>query len=43
MKTKNIEINGENLSYFDSKKGNTTLLFIHGAFINKNCWMILIT
>ena len=38
MKTKNIEINSENLSYFDSKKGDTTLLFIHGAFINKEYW-----
>lgn len=38
MKTKNIEINGENLSYFDSKEGDTTLLFIHGAFINKEYW-----
>jgi pimeloyl-ACP methyl ester carboxylesterase len=38
MKTENVEINSEKLSYFDSKKGNITLLFIHGAFINKEYW-----
>ena len=43
LKAENIEINGENLSYFDSKKGDTTLLFIHGAFINKEYWSEQIT
>ncbi|GAA4272426.1 alpha/beta hydrolase [Aquimarina gracilis] len=38
MKTYNSNINGESLTYFDSKKGETTLLFIHGAFINKEYW-----
>ncbi|NAS13713.1 alpha/beta fold hydrolase [Poritiphilus flavus] len=38
MKTINIKINGENLVYYDSEKGDTTLLFIHGAFINKEYW-----
>lgn len=38
MKSNSIEINGENLSYFDSGKGQITLLFIHGAFISKEYW-----
>ena len=38
MKAKNININGEVLSYFDNESGDTTLLFIHGAFINKEYW-----
>ena len=38
MKTDKISISGESLSYFDSEKGETTLLFIHGAFINKEYW-----
>ena len=38
MKTKNILVNGETLSYIDSEKGSTTLLFIHGAFIDKEYW-----
>ncbi len=37
-KTKKININGESLAYFDNEKGNTTLLFLHGAFINKEYW-----
>ncbi len=37
-KTKKIDINGESLAYFDNEKGNTTLLFLHGAFINKEYW-----
>ncbi len=36
--TKKIDINGESLAYFDNEKGNTTLLFLHGAFINKEYW-----
>lgn len=38
MNTNNININGETLSYLDSETGDTTLLFIHGAFINKEYW-----
>lgn len=38
MRTNNININCENLSYLDSEKGDTTLLFIHGAFISKEYW-----
>lgn len=38
METRKITINGETLSYFDNEKGETTLLFIHGAFINKEYW-----
>jgi pimeloyl-ACP methyl ester carboxylesterase len=38
MRTNNINVNGENLSYLDSEKGDTTLLFIHGAFISKEYW-----
>ena len=38
MKARNIDINGEVLSYLDNEKGDTTLLFIHGAFINKEYW-----
>ncbi len=38
VEMKKIEINNESLSYFDIGKGNTTLLFIHGAFINKEYW-----
>ena len=38
MKVGKININRENLSYFDSEKGDITLLFIHGAFINKEYW-----
>ncbi len=36
--TKKIDINGESLAYFDNEKGNSTLLFLHGAFINKEYW-----
>jgi pimeloyl-ACP methyl ester carboxylesterase len=38
MKTNKININGEELSYFDNEKGGTTLLFLHGAFIDKQYW-----
>lgn len=38
MKTNSININGEKLFYFDSEKGDTTILFIHGAFIDKEYW-----
>lgn len=38
MNTKKITVNGENLSYLDSEKGDITLLFIHGAFITKEYW-----
>jgi sigma-B regulation protein RsbQ len=38
MTTNSININGENLSYIDSKNGDITLLFLHGAFINKEYW-----
>ena len=35
---KNIPIGLDTLSYYDSGNGKTTLLFIHGAFINKEYW-----
>jgi len=38
MQVETININKENLSYFDNKKGDITLLFIHGSFINKEFW-----
>ena len=38
METKRINIIGEEMSYFDSQKGDITLLFLHGAFINKEYW-----
>lgn len=38
MKTETIEVNDEKLTYLDSGTGQTTLLFIHGAFINKEYW-----
>lgn len=38
MTEKNIVINSNTLSYFDSGKGKTTLLFVHGSFINKEYW-----
>ncbi len=38
-KTKTIDINGESLAYYDTGKGNTTLLFLHGAFIKKEYWI----
>ena len=38
METNEININGEELSYFDNGKGGTTLLFLHGAFIDKQYW-----
>ncbi len=40
---KKIEINNQSLAYFDNGKGNPTLLFIHGAFINKEYWSEQIT
>jgi len=39
MKQTKIKINGEDLYYLDSEQGDTTLLFIHGAFINKEYWL----
>ncbi|QLG45847.1 alpha/beta fold hydrolase [Costertonia aggregata] len=38
MENKKININGESIAYLDNEKGNTTLLFLHGAFINKEYW-----
>ena len=32
---KNISIGVDTLSYYDSEKGKAALVFIHGAFINK--------
>ncbi len=38
MKEKTIQINNEIISYYDTENGTTTLLFIHGAFIDKKYW-----
>ncbi len=38
MKTKSIVINTGTLSYLDNEKGNLTLVFIHGSFIDKEYW-----
>lgn len=38
MTSKKTIVNGENLYYFDTENGAATLLFIHGAFINKEYW-----
>lgn len=38
MITRSINVNNENISYLDSSAGTTTLLFLHGAFINKEYW-----
>jgi sigma-B regulation protein RsbQ len=38
MTTKTININSENLSFIDNGEGDTTLLFLHGAAINKEYW-----
>lgn len=38
MQTKKINIHGEEISYFDNQKEKTTLIFIHGALINKEYW-----
>ena len=35
---KTIVIGTDTLSYFDTGKNKTTLLFIHGSFINKDYW-----
>ena len=35
---KSISISGETIAYYDNEEGETTLLFIHGAFINKEYW-----
>ena len=35
---KKIVIGKDTLSYFDTEKNKTTLLFIHGSFINKDYW-----
>lgn len=35
---KKIVIGTDTLAYFDTGKGKTTLLFIHGSFINKDYW-----
>ncbi|RKN83536.1 alpha/beta fold hydrolase [Ulvibacterium marinum] len=37
-KSKTIKINEETLSYLDNENGKITLLFLHGAFINKDYW-----
>ncbi len=38
VKNNSIQINTEKLSFFDSETGEFTLLFLHGAFINKEYW-----
>lgn len=38
MHTKTLSLPTATLSYLDSAHGETTLLFIHGAFINKGYW-----
>lgn len=38
MKEKTIDTNNESISYYDTENGITTLLFIHGAFIDKEYW-----
>src|SRR4051812_4601835 len=35
---KNILIGRETIAYYDNGEGEITLLFIHGAFINKEYW-----
>jgi len=35
---KTIHIGEETIAYYDNEKDGTTLLFIHGAFINKGYW-----
>ncbi len=37
-KSKIIKINEETVSYLDNENGKITLLFLHGAFINKDYW-----
>lgn len=39
MKAKKIESNGEVVSFIDNEKGDNALLFLHGAFINKEYWI----
>ncbi|MGH1339233.1 MAG: alpha/beta fold hydrolase [Aureispira sp.] len=36
-------IDGETLSYLDNKQGKISLLFLHGAFINKDYWLAQLT
>lgn len=38
METRYIEVNNETLAYTDKGEGEVTLLFLHGAFINKDYW-----
>ena len=38
IREKKIVINNDTLSYYDKGKGKTTLLFIHGSFVNKEYW-----
>jgi len=40
---KEIVIDNDTLSYFESGKAKTTLLFIHGSFIDKSYWKNQIT
>ena len=35
---KNTLVNGEAIAYYDNEAGETTLLFVHGAFIEKEYW-----
>jgi len=35
---KKVVIGGETIAYYDNEKGETTLLFVHGAFIKKEYW-----
>ncbi|WP_321437661.1 alpha/beta hydrolase [uncultured Bacteroides sp.] len=38
LNAKSIRINNEEISYIDSERGDVTLVFIHGAFIDKGYW-----
>jgi sigma-B regulation protein RsbQ len=38
LDAKSITINNEEISYFDSERGDITLVFIHGSFIDKDYW-----
>ena len=35
---KTIENNQVKIAYTDSERGDTTLLFVHGSFLTKECW-----
>jgi len=39
LNAKSIRINNEEISYIDSEHGDVTLMFIHGAFIDKGYWV----